>query len=69
MISATEKEILGVWADEGYWTREYADHVITVGYKDEEIVAFSQYGATREQLQAACERHYARLTGTLEAVR
>ena len=54
--------ILGEYADQGYWVKEYDDHVIAVGYKDKEIAAFSQIGTTPEMLQAACKRHMAQLT-------
>ena len=59
-----DKEILGKWADEGYFVKEYADHVVTVCYKDsgvKELAAFNQTAVTRDQLQAVCERHHARL--------
>ena len=56
-----DKEMLGEYADQGYWTKEYDDHVITVGYKDKEIAAFSQIAATPEALQRACSNHQKRL--------
>ena len=54
-----DKEILGDYADEGYYLREYADHVVTVCFKDEakELAAFSQTLATPEALRAVCQRH------------
>lgn len=55
------REILGDWVDEGYWTKEYDDHVVTVGYKDREIAAFSQSAATPDALQRACAQHQKRL--------
>ena len=61
-----EKEILGEYTDQGYWLKEYEDHVITVGYKDKEIAAFSQVSATPEMLKGVCERHQARLRETAE---
>jgi len=61
MNRSIELEILGEYADEGYWLKEYDDHVITVGYKDMEIAAFSQAVATPEALREACARHMARM--------
>lgn len=49
------------WLDKGYWTKEYADHVITVGYKDQEFAAYSQCAVTRQTLDDACRRHEKRL--------
>jgi hypothetical protein len=56
-----DKQILGRWADEGYFVREYDDHVVTVGYKDKEVAAFSQTGVTSNDLQRVCERHHSQL--------
>lgn len=56
-----EREILGEYADQGYWLKEYDDHIVTVGYKDKEIAAFPQMATTPEMLKGACERHQARL--------
>ena len=66
MNGNVEKEILGEYADQGYWLKEYEDHVITVGYKDKEIAAFSQMSATPEMLKGAAERHQAQLRETVE---
>jgi len=55
--------VLGEYADQGYWLKEYDDHVVTVGYKDKEIAAFSQTVATPEMLKGVCNRHQARLRG------
>jgi len=58
-----EKEILGEWADKGYWLKEYADHVVTVGYKDKELAAFPQTAPTTTPgaLKSVCQRHEERL--------
>ena len=63
MAQVKDKEILGDYADQGYYLKEYSDHVVTVCYKDdsEELAAFNQTIATPEKLQAVCERHHARL--------
>jgi hypothetical protein len=67
-----DSEVLGKSADMGYFITEYADHVLTVGYKDdnaEEIAAFSQIGATKEALQNVCARHHAKLTSMAEVMK
>jgi hypothetical protein len=59
--------ILGEYADQGYWVKEYDDHIVTVGYKDKEIAAFSQIGTTPEMLRDACKRHMVQLTNPVGA--
>lgn len=57
-------EILGEYAKQGYFLKEYADHTITVCYKDngsKELVAFDQSLATPEALQDVCRRHQMQL--------
>ena len=61
-----EKQILGEYVDQGYWLKEYEDHIITVGYKDKEIAALSQLGATPEVLRDVCKRHQERLREPVE---
>ena len=58
---------LGEYADQGYWFKEHDDHVVTVGYKDKEIAAFSQIGATPEALRDACQRHMGRMINPVGA--
>ncbi len=48
--------------DIGYCTKEYADHVITVRYKDEEIAAFNQSDVTMEEMTNVAIRHLLRTT-------
>jgi len=60
-MAVTTQYISQAWIDKGFWTREYADHVITVGYKDEEFAAYSQLGVTRDILDAACARYEQRV--------
>ena len=65
-----EREILGEYAEKGYWLNDtYCDHVVTVGYKDKEIAAFPQTAATTipEALRAVCQRHEAKLREPVEA--
>jgi len=59
--------ILGEYADQGYWVKEYDDHVVAVGYKDKEIAAFSQTSATTEALRDACQRHMGRMVNPVGA--
>jgi len=58
-----DKAILGEYADEGYYLKEYADRVVTVNYKDQELAAFAETAKTTtpEQLRDVCKRHQARL--------
>ena len=56
-----QRELLGEWVDKGYWLKEYDDHILTVGYKDKEVAAFSQIGALPELLRDVCQRHEAKL--------
>jgi hypothetical protein len=58
------REILGDWVDQGYFVREYDDHIVAVCYKDngsKELAVFNQAEATPEALQDVCKRHHARL--------
>jgi len=59
------------WEAEGYWSSldEEDEYVVLVGYKDMVLAAFSLWAAKPHILDGVCDRHYARLTGTLEAVR
>jgi len=64
-----DKPILGEWADQGYFLKEYVDHIVTVCYKDDgtkELAAFEQTQATPEALQKVCERHHAQLVELAE---
>ena len=64
MNGNSNKQALGEWADQGYFINEYADHVVTVCYKDDtdrELAAFEQTKATPEALQDVCKRHHERL--------
>jgi hypothetical protein len=45
------------WVDKGYWTREYADPAVTVGYKDQEFIAVHPSVATLEYCNDQCRRH------------
>jgi hypothetical protein len=72
MFKDLDKEVLGKWADMGYFITEYADHVLTVGYKDddaEEIAAFSQAAATKQALRNVCARHHAKLANMAEVMK
>lgn len=61
-VMSNDYEVLGEYADQGFWFREYSDDVITIGYKDNEIAAFRQTAATPEILQDACKRYMKKLT-------
>jgi len=65
MNHITQNHIAQEWVDKGYWTMEYDDHVIGVGYKDKVIERFSQSTVTREGMDATCERHQSRLYGAV----
>lgn len=58
-------EILGDWANHGYFIQEDADHSVAVCYKDggrDVILAlFNQNMATQDALQGVCDRHNAML--------
>ncbi len=68
MNGKTESEILGEYASQGYWLKEYVDHVVTVNYKEKEIGAYPQTAVTTdpEALRACCRRHLARLAEPAE---
>jgi len=60
---ANNSEILGEWADQGYFLKEYWEQ-ITVNYKDDgsrEIAAFDRGVITPEAAQLVCKRHNATL--------
>ena len=57
----SDRAILGEWADKGYSLKEYADHVVTISYKDKEVAAFCQAGVTQDVLRSVCQRHDAKL--------
>ena len=54
-------QIPEAFADLGYSTKEYADHVITVCYKDEEIAALNQATATPNDIINIIARHFVRM--------
>jgi hypothetical protein len=61
---SNNREILGDWVDQGYFVREYGDHIVAVCFKDnggKELAVFNQTEATQEDLQDVCRRHHARL--------
>lgn len=56
-----DSEMLGEWANRGYFIKEYADHTVTVCYKDngsKELAAFNQNLASQEVLRDVCRRHH-----------
>ena len=46
------------FADIGYWTKEYDTHTVTVGFKDEEIAAFSAVAVTPDAILDIIVRHF-----------
>lgn len=49
------------FADLGYWAREYDDHVVSIGYKDEqEFAAFAITEETASAVLDALVRHLLR---------
>ncbi|MBV6343679.1 hypothetical protein [Candidatus Magnetobacterium casense] len=58
-----------VFSEMGYWTKEYADHVISVGYKEGEIAAFFQSPVDREAILDVIARHFVRTATPMGAVR
>ena len=59
---ATDTKLPTALTDLGYWRKEYGDHIVTVGYKDEEIAAFSQSTVTAEEMTNVAIRHLLRTT-------
>ncbi|MBV6343024.1 hypothetical protein [Candidatus Magnetobacterium casense] len=58
-----------VFSEMGYWVKEYADHVTSVGYKDDETAAFAQSSATREAILDVIARHFVRTATPVGAIR
>ncbi|MBV6343376.1 hypothetical protein [Candidatus Magnetobacterium casense] len=58
-----------VFADLGYTTKEYDDHVLTVVYKDEEIAALSQVDLHPDDIVDIIARHFVRTSTPMGAVR
>lgn len=59
-----DSEILGEWANQGYFLKEYADHTVTVCYKDNgsrELAAIDRDIITPDIAQGICERHQGKL--------
>jgi hypothetical protein len=59
---AADSKLPAALTDIGYCTKEYADHVITVRYKDEEIAAYNQSDVTMEEMTNVAIRHLLRTT-------
>ena len=57
-----QHQILGDFADRGYYVEEYEDAIV-VCYKGKQIGAYSK-AVTSETLRACCRRHEARLGET-----
>jgi hypothetical protein len=57
---ATNTKLPTALTDIGYCTKEYADHVVTVCYKDEELAAYNQSDATMEEMTNVAIRHLLR---------
>ena len=62
MVYDPQKELLGEFADHGYFIEEYEDATV-VCYKDKPIGAYSKV-ATPETLKGCCRRHEARMRET-----
>ena len=59
MVYDYQKQILGEYANRGYYVEEYEDAIV-VCYKGTQIGAYSK-AVTREILQRCCSRHEARM--------
>jgi len=70
MNENTLQAALGEYTNQGYYLKEYDDHVVTVNYKDAEIAAYPQQAVTTtpEALRDCCRRHQTALA-TAEVAR
>jgi len=59
MNENTLQAALGEYANQGYYLKEYDDHVVTVNYKNVEIAAYPQttVATSPEALRDCCQRH------------
>ena len=63
MVYDYQKQILGEYANRGYYVQEYEDAIV-VCFKDQQVGAYSKV-VTSAILQDACRRHEARLRETV----
>ena len=59
MNENTLQAVLGEYVNQGYYLKEYDDHVVTVNYKDAELAAYPQTAVATapEALRDCCRRH------------